>query len=368
MKKTILLLLVINIISFLQLRVIIGQNVSEDSIYNIVPKMPHYQGEEKEIDAYLIKHMKYPLEAYRRDVRDTVNVGFIVEKDGSLSDIQIVKPVGFGCDEEAISLVTQMKGWVPGELDGKKVRVRYNLSVPFNEKYYQASQIYVRPDTLPEFPGGVEALIQYLHKETHMPEKANENNISDKVIVHFVIEKDGSVSNVIVMDSLGYGCDEEAVRVISQMPEWSPGINDNVPVRTVLSLDLDFVSVDEDKGEIYVIVEQMPEFPGGTEALMKYFAENVQYPAEAKDKGIQGSVIVHFILDEYGNVTNAKVLKGIGGGCNEEALRVINEMPKWLPGMQKGKRVRIAKNLSVKFTLVQSSSSGKNSRKKRKKG
>ena len=84
--------------------------------------------------------------------------------------------------------------------------------------------------------------------------------------------------------------------------------------------------------EIFTIVEQMPEFPGGTEKLFKYLGKNIEYPPMAKDAGIKGKVYVTFVVDKDGSITDVKVLRGIGGGCDEEAVRVVKSMPKWKPG------------------------------------
>ncbi len=105
------------------------------------------------------------------------------------------------------------------------------------------------------------------------------------------------------------------------------------------------------EAEIFTVVESMPSFPGGMGALMKYLAENIKYPPLAKESGIQGRVFINFVVEPDGSISNVKVLRGIGGGCDEEAVRVVERMPKWSPGKQRGKPVRVSYNLPVKFTL-----------------
>ena len=105
------------------------------------------------------------------------------------------------------------------------------------------------------------------------------------------------------------------------------------------------------EGEVFQVVEVDPQFEGGLEALYKYLAENIKYPEQAKSDGIQGRVFVRFVIEADGSVTNAQVLRGIGGGCDEEALRVVEAMPKWTPGMQQGKPVRVQFNLPITFKL-----------------
>ena len=118
--------------------------------------------------------------------------------------------------------------------------------------------------------------------------------------------------------------------------------------------EVEFVEMPEEEvteEKIFTIVEEMPEFPGGQEALFKYLGKSIDYPQMAADAGIQGVVYVTFVVDNDGKVKGARVLKGIGGGCDEEALRVVNNMPKWSPGKQRGKSVKVQYNLPIRFTL-----------------
>lgn len=103
--------------------------------------------------------------------------------------------------------------------------------------------------------------------------------------------------------------------------------------------------------QIFTIVEEQPAFPGGVEEMYKYLGKAVKYPEMAKDAGISGTVYVTFEVDKEGNIKDVKVLRGIGGGCDEEAIRVVKAMPKWKPGKQRGKAVRVQFNLPIKFTL-----------------
>lgn len=97
--------------------------------------------------------------------------------------------------------------------------------------------------------------------------------------------------------------------------------------------------------------EVMPEFPGGEQAMMDFVAKNVQYPQEARDKEISGRVLVGFIVEKDGSIGDVKVVKGIGGGCDEEAVRVVKAMPKWKPGKDKGKPVRVSYMMPFTFKL-----------------
>ncbi|MBP5241941.1 MAG: energy transducer TonB [Bacteroidales bacterium] len=107
-------------------------------------------------------------------------------------------------------------------------------------------------------------------------------------------------------------------------------------------------SVDE---PTFITVEQMPEFPGGQEGLVNYLVENLNYPEKAKAEKITGKVYVSFVVEKDGSISNVKVLRDIGYGCGEEAVRVVKAMPRWKPGMQRGKNVRVQYTLPLNFQL-----------------
>jgi TonB family protein len=105
------------------------------------------------------------------------------------------------------------------------------------------------------------------------------------------------------------------------------------------------------KGEIYTVVEKQPEFPGGVDGLNKYIQENLRYPAAAQRANVQGRVFMSFVVTQDGGIADAKVLKGIGFGCDEEAIRVTSRMPKWKPGSQDGKPLNVRYVLPIAFEL-----------------
>jgi protein TonB len=110
-------------------------------------------------------------------------------------------------------------------------------------------------------------------------------------------------------------------------------------------------AVDPNEGKVFTIVEEMPTFPGGEEELLKYLQKNIKYPPPARENGIMGVVYVTFVVDKDGKIKDSKVLRGIGGGCDEEALRVIKTMPQWKPGKQNGRAVQVQYNVPVRFSL-----------------
>jgi len=108
---------------------------------------------------------------------------------------------------------------------------------------------------------------------------------------------------------------------------------------------------EEEVDEIFTIVEDQPAFPGGNAAFYKFVASNMTYPAQARRMGIEGRVFVQFVVDKDGAVTEVKAVKGIGAGCDREAERVLNSSPKWTPGKQRGRSVKVRMVLPIIFKL-----------------
>jgi TonB family protein len=257
--------------------------------------------------------------------------------------------------------------------------------------------IYNIVEQMPEFPGGMDALMKYVVSNIKYPQDAIDEGKSGRVFVSFVVEKDGRVSNVKVMKGVCESIDKEAVRVVSSMPRWHAGMHKGEPVRVSFQMPIKFQARDltgdgdtdaamvrmededghsyhidrsvettekqkndmkPDKNGVYQIVEQMPEFPGGAEALIEHVGKNIVYPEEAKKKEIQGRVFIGFVVEKDGSINEVKVLRGIGGGCDEEAVRVIKGMPKWKPGMQEGKPVRVSYQMPIVFKLDDAAKNG----------
>lgn len=120
---------------------------------------------------------------------------------------------------------------------------------------------------------------------------------------------------------------------------------------------VDFTAVYEvpeetrEDGEIFMIVEEMPEFPGGEGELQKYLASSVRYPVIAQENGIQGRVYIQFVINQRGEVTNVAILRGVDPSLDREAVRVVEAMPKWKPGKQRNRPVRVSYTVPINFVL-----------------
>jgi TonB family protein len=205
-------------------------------------------------------------------------------------------------------------------------------------------------EQMPEFPGGEKALMYFLSKHIKYPPYALENKIEGTVLVEFVVKSDGSVSNTKVLKEVKGGCSEEALRVVNKMPKWKPGMQNGKPVNVNFRIPISFALPNEEK-PFKFWADKMPTFPGGEEALKKYLKENMKYPQEAIDKKIEGVVELEFTINSSGQVTFVRLIKGLEGGCTQEATRLMYSMPNWMPAEQNGTSVPSILTLPIEFKL-----------------
>ena len=158
--------------------------------------------------------------------------------------------------------------------------------------------------------------------------------------------------------------DNEAIRVICSMPKWKPGRSAGEIVRVKYTVPVTFkiatpdwqndsiIVIDGDT-TIKTIVEKMPEFPGGQQALFYYLSTTVTYPLIAQENGIQGTSVVQFVINQDGSISDVTILRSAGEtSLDNEAMRVIRLMPNWSPGILKGKPVRVMYTIPVHFRIT----------------
>ena len=222
---------------------------------------------------------------------------------------------------------------------------------------FEGKEVFMVVEQMPEYPEGIQELYTYLAKNIRYPAEAVEAKVEGKVFVQFMINEQGYVRSPRVVKGLGFGLDEEAQRVVLGMPRWKPGWQGGKPVAVLYNLPISFrlasgvtASADEDE-KIFTVVEQQPEFPGGTKALYAYISSAIRYPEPAKRAQVEGKVFVRFVVDKSGAIRNIEILKGTGFGLDEEAIRVMKAMPAWKPGRQGGQPVNVRYNLPIDFRL-----------------
>ena len=258
-----------------------------------------------------------------------------------------------------------------------------------------AEPVFMVVEEMPEFPGGNAELMKFLAKYIKYPAEAKQNGEQGRVIVSFVVGKDGKLRDVEVKKSISPALDAEAVRVIKAMPTWKPGrqrgmavdCKYNIPISFSLEsegikseeqgdiriigkgnvkavYDLPVKQDNNSTDEVFQVVEEMPEFPGGNVELMKFMQQNLKYPEKAFRDSIQGRVIVQFVIDKTGKTINPTIKRSVSPELDAEAIRVVNAMPQWKPGEQRGKTVNVQFTLPVQFRLINGSNNANNSSKK----
>lgn len=258
-----------------------------------------------------------------------------------------------------------------GEIEDTKYPVVGEIIDPEQEdKVYEAIV-----DVRPTFPGGDEKLMVWISQHIQYPQNAYDSHIQGRVIVQFLVKKDGSVGDAKIIKTVFPSLDEEALRVVTTLPKFNPAILDGkaveywftIPVIFRLANDLespekakdsvitetknDVVPGTDDSTDevkIYQVVERMPEYPGGQAALLKFIGDNLKYPKEMVGC-FQGNVRVRFYVDSLGHVCDPQIVRGLDSALDREVLRVVRLFPDFIPGQHEGKKVNVYMNLPISF-------------------
>ena len=297
-------------------------------------------------------------------------------------------------DEISSAKVSDLASFM--KADGEK-----SLETPPVTSLAPQDSVFQVVEEMPEFPGGMKAMMQFIADNVKYPSIAQKNGVQGRVITQFTVCKDGSITDAKVLRSVDPYLDKEALRVINAMPKWKPGkqggqavaVHFTVPVVFRLTGDEpekptlkirgkevskilvdgkevpigEFVEnhpaaigsfaegdihVTDATDQVFEVVEEMPEFPGGMQAMMEYLAKNIRYPAKAHEANVQGRVITQFTVGKDGAIRDAKVVRSVSPELDAEALRVISAMPNWKPGKQGGKAVACHFTVPVVFRLT----------------
>ena len=225
-----------------------------------------------------------------------------------------------------------------------EVRKAASLSSQFRRK---------NPEDYPTFRGdGINGFRIWVQGKIEYPAEAKARNLEGLVHVNFIVEPDGTVSNVRLTGAADPVLGEEVVRVVKSSPRWEPAKNPEANYPYELSLILSFVLPDQIlRNEPYVVVEQMPQYPGGEKELLKFIAQNTQYPELAKAGNIEGKVILRFVVNTEGNTEDISVLKSVHPVLDAEAARVVGMLKGFVPGHQNGKAVDVYYKVPITFAL-----------------
>lgn len=241
--------------------VVSSPHEADPNVFEVVEKMPEFpNGGMPGLMKYLSDNIRYPEAAKVAGIQGRVTVVFVVDKDGSITNVKTLRGVDAELDKEAIRVISSMPKWIPGMQKGKAVKVRYTVPVMFrlpnepvegkvNEIVVKGvakpsdnvtGDVYEAVEQMPEFPGGMAGLIQYITKNLRYPEEAKAKGIQGRVTVRVVVNTEGKVTNAEVLRSVDPALDAEALRVASSLPDWKPGMKDGKPVNVRFIFPVNF--------------------------------------------------------------------------------------------------------------------------------
>ena len=227
-----------------------------------------------------------------------------------------------------------------------------------NSSKQSQEEVFLVVDEMPQFPGGLDSLMRFLGKSIQYPTEAEQNKIEGMCIVSFVIDTDGAIKSVDCIKDIGGGCGEESKRVVMSMPNWKPGIHKGESVKVKFNLPIRFKldsettkTVEKPEDKIYKMVEEMPEFPGGEDAMRAFVWNHLVYPEAALANKTEGFVVVDFIIHPDGSLSDVNVLRDIGDGCGDALKTAIEQMPNWTAGKEGGEAVKVQRNVPIEFKV-----------------
>ena len=230
--------------------------------------------------------------------------------------------------------------------------------------------VFICYETPASFRGGYVAMERFLQENVVYPPEAVKDSVQGEVFVQFLIDSLGYVGEVKVVRSVREDLDAEAVRVVKMLPRFSPARRFGKTVSSKLTLPVTFKLQEDDpamepvKGNTSLLVDMamddefcfeepdvLPEFPGGLDGLMNYLSEHIRYPKMAIKNKVQGRVVLRFVVDKTGKVSNVKVMESVDDDLAEEAVRVVKKLPNFTPGLVNDEPVNVWFTLPINFKL-----------------
>ena len=410
--------------------------ISSGEIFKVVDQMPRFPGCEDQpvgherddcaktkMLEYIYQNLKYPQEARKNQVEGQVVLQFVVGQDGILREIRIARDIGSGCGKAAADVIESMNDkklkWTPGVQKGRNVDVLYTLPVKFKLEgaksistlenkpivnYYSGTVNWKECSELGAFFKSMMCSFgktnDFVKLHLNYPSEAKINSIEGSCKIRAYYDEKGRQNKAEIIEDIGYGCGEEALRVVKLMPEMSPALKDGKPTNGVLMIYVTFkLTKDEEKKlaatnlivtaygkEEKKVNSKLPtvikstKYPSAISEVdqlpwldacahlpdiieVKKCAENkflstlysnINYPKKAREKGISGIVYAQFVVNKKGNMDDITILSDIGYGTDEtvrNALEKLKNSDSWIPGRKNGKEVDVVYQLSVKFEI-----------------
>lgn len=225
--------------------------------------------------------------------------------------------------------------------------------IPFAkaEKQEEEPKLLNCVEQMPQFPGGESALMKFASANITYPPNAKAKGIEGRVMIQFVVKKNGKIGEIKVARGVDPELDKEAVRVVRLFPAFTPGKMNGEAANCWYTLPINFKIPKKKNPDVFANPEQMPVFPGGESALMKFISANIIYPPNAKANGIEGRVIIQFLIKKDGKIGEIKVTRGVDLELDKEAVRIVRLLPAFIPGKMNGEPVDVWYTIPVNFKL-----------------
>lgn len=346
---------------------------NDNTVFDVVDKQPRFLYEGEGFEQFIGHNIHYPASAVYNHTQGQVIVQFVIKGDGSVSDTKILRSVSPDIDAEAIRVIGLSPKWKPGIQNGRKVSVRYTepiifklptLSPPItanttdtrtnNANNTQPEAVNVEPAFY--YPGG--NFGDFLAENIRYPAFAKKHHIGGRVIIQFLVKTDGSISDAKILRSVSPDIDAEALRVISLSPHWRPGVQNGrkvaatmtVPINFSLPLVDDGTTLSDNDTTIYTS-DYLKSNSSDNSHLTFVRSTPIHYPKTAMEDNVQGTVIIAFVVEKDGSISNVHVIKTVRKDLDDEAIRSIRASPKWYPGFLNGHAVRVSYSVPVTFNI-----------------
>jgi TonB family protein len=277
---------------------------------------------------FIGRNIRYPIIAQENGIQGRVIVRFVVSSTGKVSDVQVLRSLDPSCDKEAVRVIKMLPEWIPGEQNGEKVAVYYTLPISFKLKSQQVK------GSISDFKN---ALIIIDDKAT--AEDFNINSIQPTNIESISVLKPDSDKVQGLITKYGERAKKGVILIKTKKDGAITYNKENIKTNS------------KDSITAFTVIDKMPMYPGGEAALLNFISSNLKYPLAAQVKGIQGKVILRFVILKTGKVSNVEVLRSLYPACDNEAIRVIQMLEGWIPGEQKGEKVSVYYTLPISFKL-----------------
>ncbi|RNI25927.1 energy transducer TonB [Rufibacter latericius] len=351
-------------------------------VYHTADQEPSFPGGRPALVKYFSENIVYPETAIKDQVKGTLTIQYVINSWGEVERVQVKEPLHPAVEEAMIDVFKRMPAWRPGKVQGKLVSVQRELSFSVAKnaitlqkggpaqvktvssasealamvsgqnaaKATLAGKASQKPtaslNQLPEFPGGEQAMWEFMKVHKASLEDANRMKVAGIFEAEFLISETGKVKDVKIIRPLHPDFSRVVIKALEEMPLWKPAKQAGKAVPVIHSFSYEVTEgerrpwaeeVLEEK--VYLSTEQRPEFPGGPGSLQKYIAKNIQYPENAKQDKASGTIVLNFIVDSQGKVQSLELEQKVHPGLDEALLTVFQQMPPWNPAMQNNRKV-----------------------------